>query len=148
MKRLIGIALLSSFIGLTLGGTIVWLKHYFPSCSDKKGTQILSQYSFRSPQYDATAKQLLKESRIWKNTYFFMGFEQRYEKSYMLVKCEGEYFCGTVPVLLRHEAGLEKIRKTNGVSWHHTNLHKLRWRVEEIDGVEEIVFDGLHCIID
>lgn len=148
MKKLIGITLLVNLIGFVLYATATWIQFYFPSCEQKTGTQLLAQYPYHSAQYDAEAKELLKDSRIWKNTYFFVGFEQKADKKYMLVHCEGENFCGTIPFLLRHEVGLENIRKTNGTSYHNANLHKLQWRVEEHDGKEEIVFDGLHCIVD
>jgi hypothetical protein len=65
----------------------------------------------------------------------------------MYVKFIGQSGCFTAKMFVNKWDSLEGMKKTKGVSWP-SELYDLKWAVEDINGVEELIYNDMKKIID
>ena len=78
--------------------------------------------------------------------YFFKTFLEE-NKIYMVVNFRNEKECFDVKILVDKWDKLTGMRWANGKSYPK-ELYDLKWEVEEVNGVEEVVYLDMHPIID
>lgn len=106
-----------------------------------------SDTNYFEDSYQEKARELLLNKSIAEYRYIFQTFVDEGPKTYMYVKFIGQSGCFTAKMLVNKWDRLEGIKRTNGVSWP-SELYDLEWVVEDINGVEELIYVDMHKIID
>ena len=99
----------------------------------------------------ADNQEILRE-KIRSNTpenfrYYFKTFVEEASNTYMITNFRNDSSCFDIKMLVDKWDRLGGMRKNNGKGYPK-ELYSLKWKVQTINGKEEVVYSDMHRIID
>ena len=135
-------------VGLLVLGFVSCPKDYFvkmPECIKQEAFQ--ENLNPISEEYQSEVLVLLRDKNPDEFRYKFETFLQEDGNIFMLTNFRNNEFCFDAKLLVNKWDKLGGMKRTNGKSYPK-ELYELKWKIDNINGLEQIVYLDMHRIID